>query len=213
MPGWGSVGFAEVALSLALGAAFGAYAVLQPQTLGCGFPKLSSDIAMRPTFGRVAIFLLGRWVGFVLLGLLAGGLHLALETVPFIPRLLLAAEILLAVFMLLFLVTGNSPEIKAAQWLNPEIWSIPLGIKGLLSSWALTAPACVALCYVLLSLRPLEGMLYFTNVFLGNALVLLPLILNIPWAKAKNYQFFTRLIILFCLCAVFFFSISQLLKS
>jgi hypothetical protein len=213
VPGLGSAGLADVLLGLALGAAFGAYAVLQPQTVGFGFPNLNAGIAMRPTIGRMAIFLLGRWLGFLLLGLFAGWLHLTLGNFPVGARLLLAAEILLAVFMLLFLLTGYAPELKLAQWLDPAMWSLPLGIKGLISSWAVTAPAAIALCYVFLTRTPVEGMLYFTNVFLGNALVLLPLILNIPWVKANYYQIFARLIILLCSIAVVANSIYTLLKS
>lgn len=214
MPGVESIGgLAEVGFGLLLGAAFGAYAVLQPQTIGFGFPKLNSGLAMRPTIGRLAFFLLGRWFGFLLMGLFAGWLHLALGYFTAGVRLLLAAEILLAVFMLQFLATGYAPELKLSNRLDPTLWSVPLWLKGLVSPLAMTAPAIIAFCYVIYARTPLEGMLYFTNVFLGNALVLLPAILNIRWSKSNYYQIFTRLVILFCSIMVFSHSLSGLLKS
>ncbi|MEW6515773.1 MAG: hypothetical protein AB1439_02545 [candidate division FCPU426 bacterium] len=50
------VGLLEAGFGLLLGAAFGAYPVLQPQIIGSGFPKLNSTYAIRPTFGRMAFF-------------------------------------------------------------------------------------------------------------------------------------------------------------
>ncbi|MEW6515774.1 MAG: hypothetical protein AB1439_02550 [candidate division FCPU426 bacterium] len=144
---------------------------------------------------------------------MGGWLNIVWSAYPVFSRLLPAAEILLAVFMLLFLLTGYSPELKLCQKLDPAILSLPLGLKGLLSAWAATAPICIALCQAIFQLKPLTAIFYFTNVFFGNVLVLLPLMLNMQWSKTVYYQIISRLIILFCAISIIYSGIARFLES
>jgi len=59
-------------LGLLLGASAAMYAYLHPAGLGFGFPNINGEFAVRPTLARVAGFLLGRWLGFLIAGMVLG---------------------------------------------------------------------------------------------------------------------------------------------
>jgi uncharacterized membrane protein YhdT len=198
-------------IGLTLGAASVAYACLHPSAIGFSFPNINGDLAVRPTFLRLAAFLAGRWLGYILLGSALG--WLATYCGPLVFRLALAASALLALFMFLFLATSASPELGMAQWFEPSKLSLPVFFIGFLSSSLLTAPPLIALLLVLIQPGAKNGAIFMTQFFLGNAFFSLPLLLNMKWTQEKIFKLAVQTVFFFCSLAILLFSINNLIKS
>jgi hypothetical protein len=202
----------SVALGLLLGAATAAYIVLRPPWIGVPFPNLDGEHTIRPTFPRLAGFLLGRWLGSIALGALAGGLgrvffNGGLERVP------LSINILLSCFLLLLLTTGYSPELSLARATDPSPLHLSTFWLGLLSAATLLSPLAMGLLQAGMLHSAWRGSVFFTNMFLGNALICLPFFLNIQWVRKRTFQFLVRMLMFFCALSVLFLSVSKLLKT
>ncbi len=183
-----------ISLSLLLGAASSLYVGMYPAPLGFPFPNLGAEKTVRPTFARIAVFFLGRWLGSILLGVLATWLgtflHPALRN-----RLSYSAVMLLAVFLLLFLFSQHSPDLSLAKITDPSRRKMPLVLTGFLSSATLNAPLMITFCIALVQHDLTTALAVFTNFFIGYAVVFLPFLLNMHWAHRGWYlnliRFFT----------------------
>jgi hypothetical protein len=201
-----------LSLGLLLGAALSAYVGLGPQAVGLSFPSLGGELAVHPTFNRIAGYMVGRWLGSCLLGGLAGWLGSVLQLNSF-SRLSFALLALLAVFMFLFLAAEHSPEIVLAKATNPARLHFPPFFLGFFSAGTLLAPLIMGILFALLQRSIVGGILFFTNIFLGTALVILPHILNMAWVKHPVYQWVLKALVFFCAVSVLILSITWLLKS
>lgn len=202
----------SVTLGLLLGATTAAYLVLRPGWVGIPVPNLHGEYTVRPTVRRLVGFLFGRWLGSVALGGLAGWLGRAwfnggLERVP------LSINILLGCFLLLLLATGYSPELPLARATDPSRLRLPTFWLGLLSTGTLVSPLGIGLLQAGMLHSAWRGSLFFTNMFLGHALICLPFFLNIPWVKDRPFQRFLRMLMFFCASGVLFLSIRAMLKT
>lgn len=202
----------DMILGLFLGAAITGYMVLHPQAIGFSFPNLNGEWAVRPTMPRVFSYLAGRWVGYSLLGLGFGWLGHAAGS-PLLDRLAFAACGLLAVFMLLFLATHHSPEMIFVRLSDVSRFSLPIFPLGLLSTTLIVAPALIGVLLTLAKHQQISGFIFFTNIFLGNAIFSLPILLNMKWTKALYFKKVYRFIVLICAIMVLISSILDLIKS
>lgn len=202
----------EIMLGLLLGAAIAGYMVLHPQAIGFSFPNLSGEWAVRPTWPRLLTYLAGRWLGYSLLGLGLGWLGNAVGS-PVIYRLAFTACGLLAVFMLLFLATNQSPEMVLVRLSDPSSFSIPIFPMGILSASLAVAPALAGMLLCVAKHQQFAGFIFFTNIFLGNAVFSLPVLLNMKWTKAVYFKKVYRFVVLICAMVVLVTSILDLIKS
>jgi hypothetical protein len=198
-------------LGLLLGAALSSYMYLHPKALGFSFPSIHGELAVRPTFGRILIYLLGRWLGYGLLGILFGWLGSWLVN-PVWDRLAISAAGFFGIFMLLFVVMVNSPECPIGLWSDPGQTSLPLFTKGLLSTGIVLAPTVIGGCYTIVEYQGFSGGIFFTYFFIGNALLGLPMLLNMKWTKNVGFRFFLRTLMLICGGGVLYLSIQLLAK-
>ncbi len=195
-----------------IGATMFVYTGWQPAVLGFPFPNLQGEWVVRPTLMRLSLFFIGRWLAYLFLGLLFSSLG-AWLSFPVLPRLVYANTFLFSVFMLLYLVTRHSPEIRLAKWTDPSGWPGSIFVLGGLSGFTFCAPLLVACCWAMLQPTRMQGMLFFTNVFLGNAIFSLPILLNMRWAKTAIYQGFLKMTLFFCSLIVLILSILSFIKS
>lgn len=198
-------------LGCLLGAASSAYVYLPEQPLGFAFPNINGELSVRPTMGRVAAFLLGRWVGNLALALIMGWLSVWLSG-PLALRLVFSASALFSVFLLLLALGANSPELDLARWTDPSKLSLPTPILGFLAAGLFVSTTIMALLISLGCSDPIQRFIFFSNFFLGNTLLTLPLLLNIKVSKAPVFQGIVRLIAGGCAVLVFARSIVNLLK-
>ena len=198
-------------LGMLLGAAIAAYMYLHPKALGFSFPNISGELAVRPTFGRVLIYLLGRWLGYGLLGILFGWLGIWVVH-PVLDRLAISSAGLFSIFMLLFVVVINSPECVLGLWSDPAHTSLPIFSKGLISTGIIIAPTLIGFCLVLVEYQGFSGGLFFTYLFFGNAILSLPMLLNMKWAKNAVFRLFLKSLIIICSGVVLLFSMQLLIK-
>ncbi|MCD4814358.1 hypothetical protein K8S19_11785 [bacterium] len=165
-----------------IGMIIAGYMYLHSRAIGFTFPNIDGLFAVRPTFVRIAHYLAGRWVGYCLLGFFCGWLGSILDN-SLIQRLLFAVSCILLLFVLLFFFTNHSPELPLAETINPRHLSIPLFLMGLLSTVILIAPLWIA-CFLVMGKYPgMQGVVFFTYVFLGYAFFSIPLLLNIKWKR------------------------------
>ncbi len=195
-----------------LGTASVVYLGLRPAPIRLPFPNLNGEFIMRPTFGSIAGYLFGRWMGFLILG---GFLGWVGSIIPDLltERLVFSFCALLCVFIFLFLATGRSPELILARISDASHLSIPFFFRGIVSSGTMITTVLIGMALVLILNSINLGMLFFTSFFLGNTLVSLPLLLNIPWSRNTCFYFFIRLILFFCAMGILIFSMARLLKS
>lgn len=200
-------------LGLMLGASAAAYTGLRPAAVGLPFPNLNGELTVRPTFGRIAGYLFGRWLGSCLLGALAGWLGSTI-TPQLLPRLTFALAALLAVFMFLYQASRHSPDLSLASVTDPAKLNqfSPL-LMGVLSAGTLITPVLIGLLFSLLQCSSLAGVMLFTNLFLGTALFLLPILLNMVWVKSGWYQWLLRGIHFFTAITVLIWSVTRLLQT
>lgn len=200
-----------ILLALLLGGAAAAYIGIKPAVLGLPFPNLGGELAIRPTFARIAGYFFGRWAGNFILGAFFGWLGLILQP-PVFDRLAFSISILLAVFMFLFLITQHSPELDAARILDPTRLHLPPVLSGLLSSGTFIAPIIISVLFCFRQNSIFGAMVFFTNIFLGNAIASLPLFLNMAWVRHRFYQNLLRMIVFLCLLDVLILSTYYFLK-
>ncbi|MBN1595342.1 hypothetical protein JW933_05385 [candidate division FCPU426 bacterium] len=198
-------------LGLILGAALGVYLYLPPRPLGLFFPNINGEYMVRPTFIRLSAYLIGRWVGFCLIGTVFGwAAHFWMN--PLLARLLAAACILFALFMLLYLITSHSPEVSLAGYCDASNVSAPVFIKGLLSTGLLVAPTLIGIGWGMIKFPGLQADIFFSNFFLGNAFISLPVLLNIKWHKNAILVFILKGVLFFGVVSVLLASVDALLK-
>lgn len=202
----------SMGLGLLLGVSTAAYFVLRPAWVGIPFPNLNNDHTVRPTFRRLAGYLLGRFLGSVALGAAAGALgRFWLE--GGLDRLPLSLNILLSCFLLLLLATGYSPELPLARATDPSRLRLSTFWLGLLSSGTLVTPLGIGLLQASLLHSAWQGGLFFFNIFLGHALVALPFFLNQEWTRSNPMYRALRFTLFFCALSVLFSSLSYLLRT
>ena len=198
--------------SFFLGAASVVYVGLRPAPIGFSFPHLNGEFVIRPAFGRIAGYLLGRWMGFFILGFFFGWLGSNISGL-LTERLIFSFCALLCVFIFLFLATGRSPELILARISDTSGLSLPFFFRGVFSSGTLIATVLIGVALVLILKSTILGMVFFTNFFLGNTLFSLPWLLNIKWSRNTCFYLLIRLILFFCSLSILIFSMASLLKS
>jgi hypothetical protein len=201
-----------IMLGLLLGATAAAYFAMRPPLTGLPFPNLNGDFTVRPTVPRIAGYLAGRWAGSCVVGVLAGwlgqvGFAGGLERLPW------SINILLAFFLFLVLATGSSPELRWAHWADSTRLPLPVIGLGFLSAGTLLTPFWIAFFLAVLTRSPWAGVLLFTNVFFGHALIALPVLLNVPWTRSRFFQSLLRVIILVCAIGVLLFCIRGIIRT
>jgi hypothetical protein len=198
-------------LGCLLGAAIAAYMYLHPAAIGFSFPNIDRQLAVRPTMPRIALFLLGRYLGYFIIGLIGGWLGFWLGNYV-IQRLCWCISIFFALFMLLFVLTANSPELEHNRFIHPpHNW--PIFLIGAISSIILIAPYFIAFLQLFHLDSSKEGMIFFTFVFLGNAIFSLPMLLNMKWHQEYFYKNLLRWILIITAGIVLFSNIRGLLYS
>lgn len=198
---------------LFLGAASVVYLGLRSAPHSFPFPNLNGEFIICPSFGSMAGYLLGRGMGFFILGGFLGWLG-SIITGILTERLVFSFCALLCIFIFLFLATGRSPELILARISDAsQLVSLPYFFRGLFSSGTLITTVLIGMALVLILNSVFWGMIFFTNFFFGNTLFSLPLLLNMKWSRNAGFDFFMRLILFFCSMSVLIFSMASLLKS
>jgi hypothetical protein len=195
-----------------LGAGAFAYLGLSQAGLGFPFPTLQGQWTVRPTLGRITGYFLGRWLGCLCLGLLFSSSGFFLHA-PIISRLVWGNVFLLSVFMFLFLTVQASPDLSWARATDPSRLELPVPVRGGLSSFTLLAPTLIAGLLVFLQASVFQGLLFFTNFFLGHALASLPFLLNVRWVKGAFYPWFLKGLVFFCSLSMLIFSLVSFINS
>ncbi len=193
-----------------LGAALATYPVLSTSSLGYAFPAINGDISARPTFGRIFKFFIGRCLGFLALAMICGAISVFLK-MAWLQRLFLVALIFLAIFLILYAFTNDSPELFLAQKSDITGKSFPLIVLGFLSTFILVAPNIIAIFLVFSKFNLQTSYIFFTNLFLGHMLFFLPVLLNKTWSKSQFYYYFSRVILVGSGSVVLVFSVKNLL--
>jgi len=195
-----------------LGAAIAVYMYLHPHAIGFSFPNINGELAISPTFSRISVYLFGRWLGYCLIGIIFGWLGFWVSY-PLVARLAISACTLLSIFMLLFLVITYSPEFMFAEYSDASRLSSSVFFKGLLSSGILIAPNLIGILMVMIKYQCFSGILFFTNLFLGNTLFSLPILLNMKWSRNIYCKCFLRSILFICAGIVLIISVKNLFNS
>jgi hypothetical protein len=195
-----------------LGAGAFAYLGLPQAGLGFPFPTLEGQLTVRPTLARITGYFLGRWFGCLVLGAVFSGLGSFFHAPVFI-RLVLGNVFLLTIFMVLFLTIRFSPDLAWARLTDPSRQELPVAVVGTLSSFTLIAPLVIACLLSCLQPNIFTGLVFFTNFFLGHALVSLPFLLNLRWAKTPFYGWLLISLVFFCYLSFLILSIILFINS
>ncbi|NTV53007.1 MAG: hypothetical protein HGA76_08360 [Candidatus Firestonebacteria bacterium] len=174
-----------------LGASAFAYLGLPQTGLGFPFPTLQGQWTVRPTFGRITGYFLGRWAGYLILGALFSSLGFFFHS-PLCARLIFGNVFLLAIFMFLFFAIQVSPDLAWARATDPSRWELSVPVLGGLSSFTLTAPMLIMCLLTFLQPTVFHGLVFATNFFLGQALFSLPFLLNVRWVKTVYYRWLLK---------------------
>jgi len=195
-----------------LGAGAFAYLGLPQAGLGFPFPTLQGQWTVRPTVARITGYFIGRWLGCLCLGAFFSGLGFFFHALVY-ARLAFGNVFLLAVFMFLFLTVSISPDIAWARRTDPSRLELPVPIMGGLSSFTLIAPVLIACQLAFLQPTVFQGLVFFTNFFLGHALASLPFLLNLRWVNGAFYPWFLKGLVFFCSTGVLIFSIVSFINA
>ncbi len=199
-----------VLFGLLLGASLATYPVLSSSSLGYAFPNINGQVSARPTFGRVFRFFIGRYLGTLLLAMICSTVGVLFK-MEWTQRLLLVGLIFLGIFIILYALTNDSPELILAKKSDVTGTSLPLILLGFLSAFILAAPNIIAILWVFFNFNLQTNYIFFTNLFLGHMLFFLPFLLNRTWSNSRFYYYFARTILIFNGCVVLFYSVKNLL--
>lgn len=181
-----------VVFGLVLGCCIAGYTILSSSGFGFAFPTINGELTIRPTFSRLVQFLLGRWIGLMVIALLIFGLGQIIESLM-IQRFLLVISGFLGIFIIIYLMTGSSPEMGLAKISDLSNKRLPLPLLGAVTAGWMIAPTMVAMIWAFILLDTISNnIIFFTNIFLGYTIFHLPCLLNQQWARRNFYLYFIK---------------------
>jgi hypothetical protein len=172
---------------------------------------LAPDFPAQPSGKRLAFYFLGRLSGLFIVSCffaLLGHLYLAHHIQGLFFN---ALCLVLAIFILLFQITHDSPEIMYSPGLR-KIAGQRITLLGMLSFFDFYSPVAIYFLYIMKVQSLYQIINLFLYMYIGNCLIIIPHLMNFGWSKTTYFKSLLKSLLIFCSAIVLFENVKELLN-